>query len=508
MAEQNTSSRVKRSFRSFVLGGTAVALVMGGAVLGTSTDLMRSTPAYADPVRVEGVAPFSFADVVEQVRPAVVSVRVRSAQTVSLDEDSDQLEDFFDNLPPGMDRFFDNFRNRMPRDSQPRRRPSTGLGSGFVISEDGFIVTNNHVIDENDSVEVIFDDGREFMAEVVGVDDRTDLALLKIDVDEELAYVQFSHDDPRIGDWVVAVGNPFGLGGTVTAGIISANGRQIGAGPYDDFLQIDAAVNRGNSGGPAFNYRGEVVGVNTAIFSPSGGNVGIAFAIPASTAERVILDLMDDGNVVRGWLGVQIQTITDDIAASLGLDDERGALINELTPGSPSAGHLQIGDAVLSVNGRAIEDSRDLALRIGGMGPGEVANVRILRDGAFMEIPVELGTLPTTDKLASLVAPQGSGDAEEEMPETTALASFGLSLTASDNGLGVTITEVDPNSQAAERGVQPGDVILSVGDSDVASPADVERQIAAARDAGLAAVLMRVQTGDRARFVALPLSGS
>jgi len=507
MAEQNTSSRMKRSVRSMVLGGTAVALVMGGALVGTTTDLVRSTPAFAEPVRVESVAPFSFADVVEQVRPAVVSVRVRSAQTVSLEDDLDQFDDFFENLPPGMERFFDNFRNRAPRESLPRRRQSTGLGSGFVISDDGFIVTNNHVIDENDSVEVVFDDGREFEAEVVGVDDRTDLALLKIDAGETLTYVQFAQDNPRIGDWVVAVGNPFGLGGTVTAGIISANGRQIGAGPYDDFLQIDAAVNRGNSGGPAFNYRGEVVGVNTAIFSPSGGNVGIAFAIPASTAERIIDDLKDDGNVVRGWLGVQIQTISDDIALSLGLDDERGAIINELTPGSPSAGHLQIGDAILSVNGRSVEDSRDLALRIGTMAPGEVANVRILRDGAFMEVPVELGTLPTTDQLASLGGPETAEQAPEK-PGPTSLDNFGLALTASDNGLGVTITEVDPNSDAAERGIQPGDVILSVGDSDVASPSDVERQIAEAEEAGLAAVLLRVQTGDRARFVALPLKGS
>ena len=501
MTGQQTPSRFGRSFRAVVLGGTALALVAGGALFGGSFDLVRSTPALAAAVNVQGVAPFSFADVVEQVRPAVVSVRVKNGRAqVSLDDDD---LPFFD-LPEGspMERFFRQFRQQIPRDQLPRRRPSTSLGSGFMISGDGLVVTNNHVVDDNEAVTVIFDDGSEYDARVIGTDDRTDLALLKIDADRVFDYVRFSADEPRVGDWVVAVGNPFGLGGTVTAGIISARGRQIGAGPYDDFLQIDAAVNRGNSGGPAFNYRGEVIGVNTAIFSPSGGNVGIAFAIPASTAQRIINDLTQDGTVVRGWLGVQIQTITQDIADGLRLDQASGALVADVTEGSPAADMgLQVGDAITEINGRAIEDSRDLALRISSMSPGDTATVTLWRDGSKTDIDVELGILPTTDQLASL----GSDDPPQDTDQLTALEDFGLTLSPSDDGLGVTITDVDPNSQAAARGLQPGDVILSVGDSDVNSPEEVEQRIADAKTEGLKAVLFRIQSGDRTQFVALTL---
>ncbi len=326
--------------RSAMLAGTALALVFGGAVLGGSFDLTRSTPAFADAVQVQGVEPLSFADVVDKVRPAVVSVRVKSVAQVSDNQDVP----FFD-LPPGspMDRFFKQFRQQNPQSQPQQARPSMSLGSGFFISDDGYVVTNNHVIDGEQSVTVITDDGTEYNAKVIGKDDRTDLALLKVDADTKFTYVKFAQQEPRVGDWVVAVGNPFGLGGTVTAGIISAHGRNIGAGPYDDFLQIDAAVNRGNSGGPAFNFKGEVVGINTAIFSPSGGNVGIAFAIPAATAERVVGDLQKSGSVVRGWLGVQIQSITKDIADGLQLPDANGALVAEIQSDSPGRRHRPQG---------------------------------------------------------------------------------------------------------------------------------------------------------------------
>ncbi len=500
----DTNSRTGgRALRTVILGGTALALVVTGAFLG-STDLVRVTPAQAEAVRVEGVAPFSFADVVEQVRPAVVSVRVRGeTAAVALDDEGEQFFDF----PPGspMERFFRQFRQQMPRDMIPRNRPSTSLGSGFVISGDGLVVTNNHVVDDSETVVVTFEDGTEYDAEVIGSDDRTDLALLRIDADETFTYVKFSDQEPRVGDWVVAVGNPFGLGGTVTAGIISARGRQIGAGPYDDFLQIDAAVNRGNSGGPAFNYRGEVVGVNTAIFSPSGGNVGIAFAIPASTAERIVDDLTDDGMVVRGWLGVQIQTITDEIAEGLRLGNERGALVAQVTAGSPAEGILEVGDAVTAVNGRAIDDSRDLAVRISSLSPGETATVTVVRDGRTRDFDIELGRLPSTEQLASLIGP---GQPDSSDPRSTALRDFGLAMVPADDGVGVTVTDVDPNSQAAERGIQPGDVILAVGDTEVSSPDEIEEAIAAARDEGMRAVLFRIRSGDSTQFVPMTLARS
>jgi serine protease Do len=495
MNAQNPTPKKTAGVRAALLASTAAALLLGGAILGGGLELTRSTPALAEAVQVQGVEPLSFADVVETVRPAVVSVRVKSTAQASDDEEMP----FFD-LPPGspLDRFFRQFRQENPDLRPPQARPSMSLGSGFFISDDGYVVTNNHVIDHEQTVTVITDDGTEYNAKVVGDDDRTDLALLKVDSDTKFSYVKFAAVEPRVGDWVVAVGNPFGLGGTVTAGIISAHGRQIGAGPYDDFLQIDAAVNRGNSGGPAFNFKGEVVGVNTAIFSPSGGNVGIAFAIPASTAERVVDDLKSGGKVVRGWLGVQIQSITPEIAEGLRLTDGKGALVGDITADSPAAkAGFAVGDAITALNGEPVKDSRDLAMRISAMPPGQSVKITYWRDGQQHDTDVTLGTLPPVDQLASLdsKAPQNT--------TTSQLDDFGLSLGLSDDNVGVVVTDVDPNGQAAERGLQAGDVILSVGDSTVSKPADVESMIAKAKDGGLKAVLLRVKSGDRTQFVAL-----
>lgn len=510
MKEHNSPLNKTRAFRAAALGGTAIALVLGGALIGDSLNIARTTPAYADPVQVQGVEPISFADVVEKVRPAVVSVRVKTQENVAQVFGNEQDMPFFNfefpqNSP--MERFFQQFR-RDPR-SQPETRRGTALGSGFVISDDGYVVTNNHVIEnhteDGKSVAVIFDDGTEYDAKVIGTDDRTDLALLKIqNPDKKFTYVKFSDDPVRVGDWVVAVGNPFGLGGTVTAGIVSANGRQIGAGPYDDFIQIDAAVNRGNSGGPAFNFKGEVIGVNTAIFSPSGGNVGIAFAIPASTATRVIDDLRDDGTIVRGWLGVQIQPVTPEIADSLQLSDEHGALIADIQGNSPAADTtLRSGDTILALNGTDVKDPRDLALRIASMAPGDTAKITYWRDGKTAEADVTLGELPPEDQLASL------GNAEPETkPAPSALNDFGMALEPAEGGEGVAIAKVDPNGQAAERGLQPGDVILSVGSEPVTQPSDVETAIANAKANGLKAVLMRIKSGDRTSFVALSFASA
>jgi serine protease Do len=373
------------------------------------------------------------------------------------------------------------------------------LGSGFIISEDGYVVTNDHVVDKGQSVTVILDDGTEYEAKVVGVDEKTDLALLKINnPDRKFTYVKFAQDAVRVGDWVVAVGNPFGLGGTVTAGIVSASGRDIGSGPYDDFIQIDAAVNRGNSGGPAFNLHGEVSGVNTAIFSPSGGNVGIAFAIPASSAQNIIADLQDDGHVVRGWLGVQIQGVTPELAEGLQLDKAKGSLVADAQADSPAAAAgIKSGDTILAVNGNDVAGPRELAAMIADMDPGAKVKVTYWRDGASHDVEVTLGTLPGEDQLASV---DQSGQAT---PTASPLQDFGMAVGPAEDESGVMVTDVDPNGQAAERGLQPGDVIISVGDAAVGSPADVEKMVENAKEGGMKAVLLRVKTGDQTRFVAL-----
>jgi len=497
MNNQATLPKLPRSLKSRALLGTAIVLALGGALVGEGVILPHSQ-ALADAVQVQGVAPVSFANVVDAVRPAVVSVRVKAAREDASADSQDMPFDFPPNSP--MERFFRQFRGQNGPQQQPPRQFAMSLGSGFFISDDGYVVTNNHVIDKGQSVTVITDDGTEYAAKVVGKDDKTDLALLKVDAaDKKFTYVKFSEGNIRVGDWVVAVGNPFGLGGTVTAGIVSARGREIGAGPYDDFLQIDAAVNRGNSGGPTFNLQGEVIGVNTAIFSPSGGSVGIAFDIPASTAERIITDLKDHGSVTRGWLGVQIQAITPDIAASLKLKDDKGALVAEPQDNSPAVkAGLQSGDAILGVNGQPVKDPRDLAMKIAGFAPGSDVKVTYWRDGTTHDVDVKLGKLPASDQQASNEQDNGKPQAQP-----SSLDDFGLALAPSDDKNGVVITNVDPNGQGAERGLQPGDVILSVGDAKVSAPAEVEKKVADAKATGQKAILLRVKSGDQTRYVAL-----
>ena len=498
-----TPPQKKRSVRSYALAGTALALVLGGAVIGSSLDLARTTPALADAVQVQNAGPASFADVVEKVRPAVVSVRVKSAVEDTSASGNDSP--FFD-FPPGtpMDRFFKQFRQQNPNGQrQPQQPTQMSLGSGFFISDDGYVVTNNHVIDKEKSVTVILDDGTELAAKVIGNDTKTDLALLKVTppAGTKFTYVQFAQAEPRVGDWVVAVGNPFGLGGTVTAGINSAHGRQIGAGPYDDFLQIDAAVNRGNSGGPTFNPQGEVVGVNTAIFSPSGGNVGIAFAIPASEASKIITDIKVHGSVVRGWLGVGIQAIDRGLADSMKMQTIEGALVRDVQSGSPAekAG-FKTGDAIIAVDGQAVKDGRDLSKRIADLASGKTVKITYWRDGGSHDADVTLGTFPTDDQLAA-----ANSKAAPAIPDTAtaSLSDFGLTVQPSHDQTGVAVTDVDPNGQAAEVGIQPGDVILRVGNTDVKTPADVEKQVADAKAAGLKAVRLMVKSGDQTQFVAL-----
>jgi serine protease Do len=375
------------------------ALLAGAATLGIGLAagladgaLRFDHPAFAQPIQLSGVQTNlpSFADMVEKVKPAVVSVRVK--QTI---EAADDGQGNLDDLPPGLRRFFEQ---QMPRGAVPGRpQPRQGMsqGSGFFISQDGYIVTNNHVVDKASEVQIVTDDGKTLEAKVIGTDPRTDLALLKVNEGSSFPFVQLAAAKPRIGDWVLAVGNPFGLGGTVTAGIVSAQGRDIGSGPYDDFLQIDAAVNRGNSGGPTFNQKGEVVGVNTAIFSPSGGNVGIAFAVPASTVEQVVAALKKDGTVSRGFIGVQIQPVTAEVAEAIGLKEPHGALVAAAERSGPAArAGIKRGDTILSVDGVTIKDARDLSRRIASFAPGTKVKLSVWRDGKERDIAFEVGKQP------------------------------------------------------------------------------------------------------------------
>ena len=348
------------------LGAFAAGLMAATALVAT-VSVLPSTPAVAqNQLHAAAIDPSKgFADLVDQVMPAVVSVQVKYANVAASEDGQAQGGK---QMPGGMEDFFKQFPQfkNMPGMGQGQGQGDQGgegedshpnggmaMGSGFIISADGYAVTNNHVVKDADQVSVTMKDGTEYKAEVIGTDPKTDLALIKIDgKDKKFDYVAFTKDEPRVGDWVMAVGNPFGLGGTVTTGIVSALGRDIGSGPYDNFMQIDAAINRGNSGGPAFNLEGEVVGINTAIFSPSGGSVGIGFAIPASTAQNVIESLKENGKVTRGWLGVQIQPVTEDIAESLGLKDAKGAIVADVTEDSPAlAAGVKQGDTILKIDG-------------------------------------------------------------------------------------------------------------------------------------------------------------
>jgi serine protease Do len=381
----------------------------------------------------------------------------------------------------------------------------TGQGSGFFITADGYAVTNNHVVDKADTVEVTADDGKTYTAKVIGTDPRTDIALIKVEGRSDFPYVHLAEKSPRVGDWVLAVGNPFGLGGTVTAGIVSARGRDIGAGPYDDFIQIDAPVNKGNSGGPTFDVDGNVIGVNTAIFSPSGGSVGIAFAIPAPTVKSVVAQLKDNGKVTRGWIGVQIQPVTAEIADNLGLKAPQGALVSEPQENGPAAkAGIMAGDVITAVNGNAVKDARDLAKQIGSMAPGSTAKLTIWRKGEEKTFSIALGELPN-QREARAAMPDSSA------PEGTDVPRLGLTVVpagqvAGSGSEGVVVTDVDPNGIASDQGVKTGDVILEVGGKKVANPSDVRSALRDAQKEGKRTVLMRVKSGDGTKFVAVPLS--
>jgi serine protease Do len=455
-----------------------------------------------------GRAPLTFADLVAKVSPAVVSINVKGDAKVADNEQIPGLPDLPEDNP--LYDFFKQFRKGMPQQQQ-KPQPTLAQGSGFFISPDGYVVTNNHVVEDAEDITVTMENGDKYPAKLIGTDPRTDVALIKVNAEgKTFPFVEFETKDPRVGDWVLAVGNPFGLGGTVTAGIISAHNRDIGSGPYD-YLQIDAAVNRGNSGGPSFDLDGKVIGVNTAIFSPSGGNVGIAFAVPAALVQEVVTQLKATGTVDRGWLGVVIQNVSDDIADSIGMKEAKGAMITKVTEDGPAAKQdLKPGDVIVAVNGDKIEDSRDLARKIAELHPNTPVKLSIVRYGEKREVTMSLGTFPNNKKLASI---------EEDKPDTSGqqMKDLGLSLApaakfpgAGDEG--VVITEVDPSSDAADKGLKPGDVILQVAGVTVSDPDDVAEGVKKAMDSAKTTtdkdtvkVLMQVKSGDQTRFVALSL---
>ncbi len=482
-------SRVTRA-----IGATlAVAAVFTFAAPSASiaTPATMETPAVA--------APVSFADVVERVGPAVVNIQVTSRAKPSLTN--------MNGVPGNMREYFQyHFGPGAERGGEQAR---TGAGSGFVVDAEGHIVTNEHVIRGADEVTVTFKDGQTAAARLIGQDDKTDLALLKVDMPKPLPFVSFGDSEKvRVGDWIVTVGNPFGLGHSVNVGIVSASGRTIGAGPYDDFLQIDAAINRGNSGGPAFDVHGNVVGVNAAIYSPNGGNVGIGFAIPAAIAERVVADLKSKGVVERGWLGVSIQTVSSDIAESLGLNKETGALISNIKRRGPAdrAG-LKVGDVILSVDGNEIDALRDLPRLVANIEPGTNAKLAVYRNGVSRDVEVRIGTQPGPDG-ATVSAERSISDADIGLSlrslDDVAARQLGLDPAAR----GVVVVSVAPGSLAAEKGIRAGDVLTLADGEEIVSPDDWRQRVTEARRTGKATVLTLVRRGSGQRFVAIPVGAA
>jgi serine protease Do len=500
----------KLALMATVVGGLGAAAYGFSAPFGTYDGFVSSAHAQVNQDLKQVQKPVGFADIVERVKPSVISVRVRIEEKQAANDTDDQP------FPPGspMERFFRRFGgpdgfpgNRGGRGG--RGNLVTGQGSGFFISADGYAVTNNHVVEGADKVEVTTDDGKTYKAKVIGTDSRTDVALIKVEGGSNFPFAKLSDAQPRIGDWVLAVGNPFGLGGTVTAGIVSARGRDIGSGPYDDFIQIDAPVNKGNSGGPAFNTEGDVIGVNTAIFSPSGGSVGIAFSIPSSTVKTVVAQLKDKGAVSRGWIGVQIQTITPEIADSLGLKKAEGALVAEPQANGPAAkAGIESGDVITQVNDQPVKDSRELARTIGGMAPGATIKLTVLHKGQDKTLNMTLGELPNA-KAAK--ADTGSDNNDQQDSNGTSVPNLGLSIAPAKSVAGagkdgVVVTDVNPQGASAERGVKQGDVILEVAGNSVSTADDVRKALATAKADNKNSVLVRIKSGDSSRFVALPVA--
>ena len=445
-------------------------------------------------------APDGFADLAERLSPAVVNIS--TTQTVS--GPNRQVP----NLPDG-NPFKDFFEDFFDRDGQGGERKAQSLGSGFVIDPDGYVVTNNHVIEGADEIEVNFVDGRSLPAELIGRDAETDLALLKIDADESLPFVPWGDSRvARVGDWVIAIGNPFGLGGSVSAGIISARNRNINSGRYDDFIQTDAAINKGNSGGPLFNMAGEVIGVNTAIFSPTGGSVGIGFSVPSALAEVVVGQLREFGETRRGWLGVQIQNVDDVFADSLGLDRAIGAFVQFVDPAGPAfAGGVEQGDVIVGYDGREVTEMRDLPRMVAETKVGRQVEVEVFRKGRYETLDVTIALLDETEARVQPAAVE-----RQDEPTSAKVIGMVFEPISAENRQryqidrdveGVVIVEIDGASSAFERGVRQGDVLVEVAQESVVSPADAEEKITDVRESGRRSVLLMLNRGGDLRFVAV-----
>jgi len=497
--------------------------VARAALLGVSFAMITPVPL-APLVRptVARAAPDSFADLAAKLLPAVVNVS--SSQTITAKNGGPGVGPEMPMFPPGspFEQFFKDFLNRNHQgqgggDSQPRpERRAQSLGSGFIIDASGYVVTNNHVIEGADEVSVTLQDNTILKAEIIGRDESGDIALLKVKSDKPLPTVDFGDSSQsRVGDWVLAIGNPFGLGGTVTAGIVSARGRDIHQGQYDDFIQTDAAINRGNSGGPLFNMDGQVIGINTAIFSPSGGSIGIGFSIPSNMAKTIVAQLKEYGHPRRGWLGVKIQQVTPDIAESLGLKDAAGAMIAGITDGGPAdKAKIRAGDVILKFDGQDVKEMHNLPRIVADSEVGKQVPVVLWRDGKEVTLQTTLAERPADAQLAAV-----DSGAKPDTTQPTDITGLGLKVAPVSQDLkdkfqlgaeqkGVVITDVAPNTAAAERGLKPGDVIMEVQQGEVASPADIQKQVDAARKADRKFVLMLIQREGGTQYIPLSLSKS
>jgi serine protease Do len=504
-----SASRIKRA----ALAVTVTTALASAALFSLPPSALAvSSQSVPAPAGVIGsglqYGPPSFADLAEQVEPAVVSIAVSGKvdAVAGMGGRHFRMPEFPEGGPFGD--FFKQFRDRVPGDDNDVQREVKGAGSGFIISADGYVVTNNHVIQHAEEIEVVLHNGERYEATIKGRDPKTDLALLKVESDESLPFVELGDSDSaRVGEWVVAVGNPFGLGGTVTAGILSARGRDINSGPFDDYLQIDAPINRGNSGGPLFNNRGQVIGVNSAIYSPTGGSVGIGFAIPSNLVRDVVAELETNGKVARGWLGVQIQPLTEDIAESLGLTETHGALVAGVAPDSPAAlGGVKPGDVIVGMNGEKLEDFKDLPKLVADASAGSESTLQVKRKGEIIDLEIEIGNMPGDDVKVALADDTDTPKIGVYLSELTPEARQRFRIGKDTEG--VLVAGVQQGSPAAKAGIEAGQVINMVGQETVASPQDVVSRVQqAAAEEKSSVLLMLVDKGVQ-RFIAVKFANA